>query len=523
MLAIALMFVGVVCLGANWLTDGGDPERSGWQRDETVLTLTNVKDMKLLWKTKLDSQAREMNNLYPPLLIDSIRTDSGTKQLAVVGGVSDDLFGMDADTGAVLWKTHFESTYTPSGGRGAGTLCPGGQTATPVIGPGATAGTYTVYAVGWDGRLHMVNAADGKELREPAKFMPANGKPYALNLFHNVIYTSTAQGCGGNPDVLYAYDLGTNRVSVFSPGGGGMWGRRGVAIDPNGTVYIGTGDAGFDASKGILGDAIVGMKLDPATDDIHLEGFYSPINSAWMWKRDLDMNDTPMTIDYKGRHFLVATSKECRLFLLDRDDMGGDDHRTPLYRSPQLCNDDIMYAAAGVWGAMATYQDSKGVQWVLVPFWGPVSAKFHAPIEYGRPTHGGVVALKLEQVGDKWELTPAWISRDMDMAETVVVANGIVFSYGSGEDTRQGRQDRAWNEPAEKIPEIPGVSSQSASRIAGSTHATLYALDGQTGKELWSSGNQITSFNHFTGISEANGHVYMPTFDGYIYCFGLTK
>src|SRR5690348_8769720 len=167
---------------------------------------------------------------------------------------------------------------------------------------------------------------------------------------------------------------------------------------------------------------------------------------------------------------------------------------------------------------MANYVDSKGVQWVLVPFWGPVSEKFHAPIEYGRPTRGGVAAFKVDQVNGKWQLTPGWLSQNMDMGEEVLVANGVVFAYGSGEDTRQGREERAWNDP-------PDNSAQfgSAGRIANSTHATLYALDGQTGKMLWSSGNQITSWNHFSGISEANGRVYIPTFDGYIYCFGITR
>jgi hypothetical protein len=31
-------------------------------------------------------------------------------------------------------------------------------------------------------------------------------------------------------------------------------------------------------------------------------------------------------------------------------------------------------------------------------------------------------------------------------------------------------------------------------------HATLYALDALTGKELYSSGDQIKSFNHFSGF-----------------------
>ena len=51
----------------------------------------------------------------------------------------------------------------------------------------------------------------------------------------------------------------------------------------------------------------------------------------------------------------------------------------------------------------------------------------------------------------------------------------------------------------------------------------LYALDAQTGKELWSSGDQITSWNHWSGLSVANGRVYINTFDGNLYCFGIKK
>ena len=36
--------------------------------DEKVFTLANVKEMKLLWKVKLDSQPREMHNLFSPLI-----------------------------------------------------------------------------------------------------------------------------------------------------------------------------------------------------------------------------------------------------------------------------------------------------------------------------------------------------------------------------------------------------------------------------------------------------------------------
>ena len=56
-----------------------------------------------------------------------------------------------------------------------------------------------------------------------------------------------------------------------------------------------------------------------------------------------------------------------------------------------------------------------------------------------------------------------------------------------------------------------------------STHAVLYVLDAQDGRELWSSRDQIATWNHWSGLGLANGQVYINTFDGTIYCFGLPK
>jgi outer membrane protein assembly factor BamB len=60
-------------------------------------------------------------------------------------------------------------------------------------------------------------------------------------------------------------------------------------------------------------------------------------------------------------------------------------------------------------------------------------------------------------------------------------------------------------------------------RVALSTHAVLYALDARTGKELWNSGDQIASWNHFSGIALANGQLYSNDYQGNVYCFGLKK
>ena len=63
-----IIFAVVVCLLASllvhaqarrtreWLTWGGDVERSGWNRGETALSKTTVRNLELKWKTQIDKQ-----------------------------------------------------------------------------------------------------------------------------------------------------------------------------------------------------------------------------------------------------------------------------------------------------------------------------------------------------------------------------------------------------------------------------------------------------------------------------------
>jgi outer membrane protein assembly factor BamB len=92
------------------------------------------------------------------------------------------------------------------------------------------------------------------------------------------------------------------------------------------------------------------------------------------------------------------------------------------------------------------------------------------------------------------------------------IANGIVFGDGTGADTNIGRDDVPYGTPAPTVV-----------RGSQTTHATLHALDGLTGRELWSSDDQMTSYNHQSGLTVANGKVYVGTYDGMEYCFGIQK
>jgi outer membrane protein assembly factor BamB len=160
-----------------------------------------------------------MSNLFDALVAGKVTTKAGPKQIVLEAGVSDDLFAIDAEKGTILWSKHYSSDYTgPQPGQDP--LCPGGQTAIPVMAPNGP-GKYTIYSVSWDGMLHQINLADGEDIAPPVKFVPANGKTWSLNLYKGVIYTHTSQGCGGNPNHAYAFDLATKKV--------GNWDRPAAA------------------------------------------------------------------------------------------------------------------------------------------------------------------------------------------------------------------------------------------------------------------------------------------------------
>jgi hypothetical protein len=508
------LLIAALCCGlsqaAEWPTDGGNMYRTNWQQDEHTLTKDNVKNLKVLWKIQLDNKPLEMHSLFPPLIVEKVQTSKGPKQIAIEAGISDNLYAIDVETGTIIWKKHFEyPAITEGRGLRAGDpLCPGGQTATPIIGPPDANGKRTVYALAGNGDLHSINVADGEDVAPPFKFGFGNGKSYALNMFKTIVFTTTSQSCNGNPNQMWAVDLKdpSHKVMVSHPKSGGLWGRTGAAIDSTGTAWAPTGDGIYDPENMTFGNGLIGARVE--NGDLVLKDWYEPRNWFWLRKRDLDMQVTPAIFPYKGKELMVTGSKECRVYLLDTASAGGDDHQTPLYRTPLLCNEEVNFASAGIWGEMSSWQDSSGTRWVLTPFWGPVHPSFKPPVSYGPVNNGAVIAFKVEDKDGKYQLTPAWMSRDMNRAEPPVIANGVVFGYGNGENTEQAYADR-------------GLFDYSPERIKNSTHAVLYALDARTGKELYSSGDQIKAFNHFSGLSIANGRVYIATYDSVLYCFGL--
>src|ERR1035438_9956504 len=101
-------------------------------------------------------------------------------------------------------------------GRVGDPLCPPGQTATPVIGPPSASGARTLYALAGDGQIHSLNVANGEDVAPPFKFGYPNGKSYALNLWNNTLFTTTSQGCAGNPNQMWAVSLNDPERKVMT-------------------------------------------------------------------------------------------------------------------------------------------------------------------------------------------------------------------------------------------------------------------------------------------------------------------
>jgi hypothetical protein len=186
---------------------------------------------------------------------------------------------------------------------------------------------------------------------------------------------------------------------------------------------------------------------------------------------------------------IAAATRDGRIHILDSAKLGGAAHKSAQFAT----------AADTGTSALTTWQDAAGTRWLLAAAAGPVDAKFAGN---GTVTNGAIVAWKVTEQNGAAVLEPGWASRDLTSPLTPMVINGVVFAVSSGEFRTSDAKVTA------------------AQRAQKSSPAVLYALDGVTGKELWSSGRTITSFVHSGGLSGGGSQLYLGTWDGTLYAFG---
>jgi len=498
----------------SWTTFGGDPQRTGWNKTETDLTLESVKHLKLEWSVKLPSEPKALSNLTAPLVRVSTATSKGVKDLVVVAGASNKVFVVDGDTGKIFWEKTLAAEGTPQ--RRDSWLCPNGLSATPMIGPvprteGAAGPGFgqAIYVLASDGKLHAFNLVSGEDVIPPTPFVPAFAKMWSMNLVNGLLYTTISQNCNGVKSGVYAMDLGNaeRKISYFeasSSNGAGIWGRAGTAVTAEGTVIIETGDGTFDPEKHQMADSVIAL----SPKDLKMTDYFTPRNRSWMTKKDLDMGSIgPTVFNFKNWELAAASGKEGVIFLLDTKALGGPDHRVPLYRSPLFANEEVNFAGKGFWGAFSTWEEQSGTRWLYAPAWGPPAPDAKFASQHGETPDGSVMAFKVEEQAGKPVLTPAWNSLNMSVPTPVIIANGVVFALSDGDSPVQFSQSGG----------LLGVED----RKAKAGHAILYALDATTGDVLFTSADTIRGFSHFSAFGVGGGRIYVGTEDGMLYAFGL--
>ena len=405
----------------EWLTWGGDIERTGWNRGETALSKASVGKLTLKWKAQIDKQVpldieSGASMLTAPLVVQGVRTPTGPKTLVYTLAASNTIAALDATTGTVVWQQKIENTVEPV--NAANWVCTNTSTATPVI----DKANGLIYLIAADGRLHGMDLTTGQRKLLPPEFVPPYSRNWSLNLIDGVIYTTVGRGCGNAPvgedatrtgytpptlapppaqpapagaaaaagdqaapqrrarppavaSHMIALDLNNpaHPVTRFftSPSRpGGAWTRAGLAWGHD-SFFVQTADGAWDPPTRQWGQTL--LRLAPKT--LQVMDYFTPANLEEINAKDLDYaSGGTIAFTAGGRKLVLSAGKDGTVYLHDALSLGGADHRTPLF-AVKAGNDEMSYASTGVWGAPATAVDAKSRRWVYLPMWGPPSSR----------------------------------------------------------------------------------------------------------------------------------------------------
>ena len=341
----------------------GDLQGTGANLGETQLTPANVNSNNFgrLMKRGLDGVI-----FAEPLYVAGLNIAGGTHNVVYLATEHDKVYALDADTLAQLWVTDFTNaaagiTYVANSNNGKGRTGIGpsvGITGTPVIDPS----TNTMYVSAMTDEngvikhhLHAIDITTGAEkFGGPTEIkgswkgtgigndgngnIPFDPEPQnqrsGLQLVNGVVYVPFASYSDVEPyhGWLFAIDAHTMQILAYlnvtpSTEGGGMWmGGAAPVADADGSIYVQTADGEFTMNAGgaDIGDSTLRIKLNGSSLDI--VDWFSPFNQDCLNRGDLDYGASQMIIlpDQAGpyAHLAVTGSKEGRIYLLNRDNLG---------------------------------------------------------------------------------------------------------------------------------------------------------------------------------------------------------
>jgi mono/diheme cytochrome c family protein len=549
------------------LTFHGDPQRTGWNARETVLTPASVAGghFGLLWQTpQLDS----VNGVPPllfasPLYVPELPFASGPhrgQHLSLAYVVTSAGYAYAINTrvagstpaGAIIWRKQL--TERPCG---KGTM---GNLSTPVI-DRTTGRLYVTSCSGedWDWHVHALDLQTGAEASGwPTAIDRATMNVPGLNrngttkfIVGGYYFQRGALNLSGDGSRLYvAFGPDTQGwlvsvdtrnaklASAFSTTSrqeeeqGGMWGAGGPSVDRQGRVHIATG-ANFSyalAKRGIPGvfpDSAHswGQSILQFTDEtaagMALHGTYTPYNYCQTAAQDIDIAGSgTVSIDLAPNttstpHLLALGGKQGNLYLVDRDHMpGGTEKRHP-------CSTDARTDGSLLAPDAQPVLNTRGPLNVFGPFSDNIgmtnSAKSRSTPAWFHDASGGdylFLSGSAKTGADFGTNVPPGLIR----AKIVTAPGKPAFLRIDGEEMTQTLQN----------PGSPFVSSNAGRNAViwlldtnaprtmdlfqpGSPRATLYAFDALTFRLLWKSSDELFTSGKYNEPAIVNGLVLVGT------------
>jgi hypothetical protein len=348
--------------GQDVLTWHNDVARTGQNLRESALTAANVNKQSfgklfiIAVDGKVDAEPLYVHGLPMP--------NRGTRDVLFVTTEHDSVYAFDADSGEAFWQVRLlHAGETTSDNRDCGQIAPEiGITATPVIdrqqGPH---GVLYVVAMSKDAegryrqRLHAVDLQSGTEqLGGPVEIVAAypDAPPFdpeqyaeraALLLVNGTLFLTWTSHCdiGRYNGWVMAYDARTlkQRSALnLTPSGneGAIWqSGAGPAADPQGNVYVISGNGDFDSSldasgfpaRRDFGNSF--LKIREVEGRLQVVDYFTMFDVQTENDHDDDLGSggplvLPDMLDPDGRlrHLVVGAGKDLNIYLLDRNAMG---------------------------------------------------------------------------------------------------------------------------------------------------------------------------------------------------------
>src|SRR5438552_3668713 len=158
-MAVSFIVATAIMLGSSkawaydWLQFNGDPQHSGNNTAETIISPANVASLTRKFQIDLPAVVDGA-----PVLLQGVTTATGVRDVLFVTTTGGDLVAIDAQTGIQLWvRRHPAGMCTVNNG-----LAPCYTTSSPAIDPNRQ----LVYSYGLDGYVHKHRIFDGTEIMD---------------------------------------------------------------------------------------------------------------------------------------------------------------------------------------------------------------------------------------------------------------------------------------------------------------------------------------------------------------------